>query len=511
MKSVGTTSLVLSAALRPTPMIGALPLALLLSACAVGPDYREPGVTLPPVYQGADWAQAAGKPQLLHWWTRLNDPQLNALIDDAVQGNLDVEAAKARVREARATYRQAGGSLLPALDGKTAAMRSKSSGANAQEAAPATEVSTRFQAGLDASWELDLFGKNRRGMEAAFYGVGAANEQLRLALLTLVGDIATNYVSARGYQARIALAESTARTQRETADLTRRRFQAGAASAVDVANATGQAFATEAQIPSLAASYAEAVHRLGVLTGQAPGSLTDKLKRRQPIPVPKWPMPVGIPADTLLMRPDVKSAERQLAQATAKIGQAEAAKYPTISLTGSIATTGLNVGDLAKGSSIGWSFGPSISVPLFKGGQLQAAVDASEAQRDQYLAAYRKAVLTSLEDVENALVGMSQESLRYRKLAASVEAYRQAATLSRKLYEGGSSDFLTILDSQRSLYGAQDALVQSKIALATNYVALNKALGGGWDGALDASNPKVADGATPGHAGTVGIQKQQAK
>lgn len=469
------------------------PLALALGACAVGPDYMVPSLTLPKAYSEADSTQAAAKPLLSHWWARLDDPTLNALISEAVQGNLDVATAKARVREARATYRQSEGSLLPSLGGTSSATRRRTAAVTAGGSNTPAQTSTQYQAGFDASWEIDLFGKNQRGAEAAFYGIEAADEQLRLALLTLVGDIATNYVSARGFQARVALAQDTAKAQRDTAELTRTRFEAGAASAVDLANATGQARTTEAAIPSLTVSYAEAVHRLSVLTGRAPGDLTDRMKRRRPIPLPKLPMPVGIPADILLSRPDVRSAERQLAQATARIGQAEAAKYPTISLTGNVATSGLNVGDLAKSSSIGWSFGPSLTVPLFRGGQLQAAVEVAQAQRDQNFMAYRAAVLRSLEEVENALVALAQERLRYGKLVASAEAYRQAATLSRKLYESGSVDFLTVLDAERSLYSAEDSLVQSRITLANSYVALNKALGGGWDGGVDASTPEIVD------------------
>jgi multidrug efflux system outer membrane protein len=204
-------------------------------------------------------------------------------------------------------------------------------------------------------------------------------------------------------------------------------------------------------------------------------------------------MAAGIPADVLVSRPDVRQAERQLAQATARIGQAEAAGYPTLSLTGNIATTGMRIGDLARNSTIGWSFGPTLNVPLLNGGQLRAAVQVEQARRDQNLLAYQGAVLKALEEVENALVAIAQERVRYGKLAKSVESYGQAARLSRSLYQSGGADFLTVLDAERSLYSAEDALLQSRIALATHYIALNKALGGGWDGKVDASRPKVAD------------------
>lgn len=472
-----------------------LPFVLVLGACAVGPDYMKPAIAVPARWSSNERHQPIGKPNLAHWWTRLNDPVLSALIEEAVEGNLDVATAKARVREARATYRESVGSLYPTLGGKSSAARQRTTtgrpASGAENAGP--QINTQYQAGFDASWEVDLFGKNQRGAEAAGYGVEAADEQLRLALLTLVGDVASNYVTARGFQARIALAQSTANAQRETTELTRTRLEVGTTSGLDLARATGLTRTTEAAIPSLEVSYAEAVHRLSVLTGRAPGDLTDRMKRRAPIPRPKLPMPVGIPADILLTRPDVRQAERLLAQATARIGRAEASRYPAISLTGNIATTGLKVGDLAKDSSIGWSFGPTLNIPLFNGGRLQAAVEIEQAQRDRNFIGYRSAVLKALEEVENALIALAQERVRYGKLAASVEAYRQAATLSRALYRSGSTDFLSVLDAERSLYTAEDALVQSRITLSNSFIALNKALGGGWDGFVDASKPEVVD------------------
>jgi outer membrane protein TolC len=203
-----------------------------------------------------------------------------------------------------------------------------------------------------------------------------------------------------------------------------------------------------------------------------------------------------VPADILLARPDVRMAERQYAQATAKIGQAEAARYPGVSLTGDIATSGLRIGDLGRSSSIGWSFGPALTVPVFNAGQLAAAVEVAQAQRDRYFIAYRASVLTALEDVENAIVALAQERIRNGRLASSVERYREAATLSRSLYEAGSASFLDLLTAERSLYSAEESLIQSRVSIAASYIALNKALGGGWNGHVDASTPEVADART---------------
>lgn len=461
-----------------------------LGGCVVvGPDFEKPTVSLPMKWGNGAAVKPSKPPELSQWWQRLGDPVLDELIDEAVAGNLDVATAKARIREARASYRQAVGGLLPSANGSGAGTRSKSGG----------DISSQFQAGLDASWELDLFGGNKRAVEAARYGMDAAEEDLRATLLTMIGDVASNYVTARGYQARITLARRTAASQRETAAITRNKFEAGGATAADAATADGQASSTEAGIPSLEAAYAETVHRLSVLTGRAPGALVERMKKPKPVPAPRLPIPTGIPADVLTARPDVRLAEAQYASATAKIGQAEAARYPSASLTGNIATSGAKLGDLGKSSSISWVFGPTLTVPIFNGGQLKAAVEAAEAQRDQSFLAYQAAVLTALEDVENAIVALSQERIRSGKLASAARSYGEANTVARALFQAGSSSFLDVLTAERSLYSASDALIESRVSIATDYIALNKALGGGWSGAIDSSKPVIVDKRTGPH------------
>lgn len=473
---------------------------LWLSACVVGPDYRQPTAPLPARWAGGSPDAATKPPELSQWWLRLGDPTLNGFIEAAVADNLDVAAAKAKIRQARATYRQAGGALFPALDASGSAMRSKTgSTSSASSVSTTSRTQDQIQAGFDASWELDLFGANRRSLEAARYGMDAAQEELRSTLLTLIGDVAANYVEVRGYQTRIDLAERSAASQRQTAALTQAKFDAGGASAVDLANATGLANNTEAQIQTLQSAQAQALHRLGVLLGREPAALAKTMAQSAPIPTPPATMPLGVPADTLLSRPDVRLAERQLAQSTAAIGVAQAARYPSVSLTGSLATSGAQAGDLAKHSSVSWSFGPSVNLPLFNAGKLQAGVDIAQAQRDQYHAAFRASLLTALEDVENAIVALSTERARAQRLTVSAKAYGEAAALSRRLYQSGSTSFLEVLDAERSRYSAEDALATSQVAIATDYIALNKALGGGWNGVIDAARPEVVDTRTAPH------------
>ncbi|MGD0761930.1 MAG: efflux transporter outer membrane subunit [Roseiarcus sp.] len=480
----------------------ALLLAALQAGCAVGPDYAAPKFALPSSWTNAPAAADAKSTEaaLDAWWRAFADPTLSALMDEAVAGNADVASAKAKIREARATRREAAAALAPSLTGSASASAlggAQTSGAvttsTTTAATSSTGLSSPFQAGFDASWELDLFGGKSRDHEATVYGEQATEDDLRATLLTLVGDVGAYYAEARGYQARIALAHGAVASQRRTADLTRVKFEAGSASAADAAKADAQAASTAADIPTDEAAYAEAVHRLSVLTGRAPGALIDRLKAAGPIPAPRNALPAGVPADILRRRPDVRAAERRLAQATAKIGAAQAALYPDLSLSGSLSTAAARPGDLLRASSVSWSYGPSVSLPIFDGGKLTAERDAAEAQRDEYLAAWRSSVLTALEDVENALVSLAKERSRARELTKAVAGYGKAAELSRAQYEAGKSSFLDVLDAERSLYSAKDSLIQSRVAIAKDYVALAKALGGGWNRAVDADAPEIVD------------------
>ncbi len=468
-----------------------------LTSCVVGPDYRTPDLAMPSRWGSKAATKPSKTPQLSQWWKQLKDPILDALIEEAIASNLDVATAKAKIREARATYREQKGALLPSVEGAASGKRTRTS-ATSGGTTDAT-FSTLYNGGFDASWELDLFGGNKRAVEAAKYGVDAADEQLRDTILTLIGDVASYYVQAREYQALRDLAKRSAVSQRKSAALTHVEYLAGSATAVDTAKADALASSTESDIPTYEISYMQAVHRLSVLLGKPPATLEERLKSSGPIPSPRMNVSTGIPADILTSRPDVRLAERQLAQYTAKIGQAEANRYPSISLTGDISSSATSIGDLAKKSSIGWTFGPSLTVPIFQGGQLKAAVDVAKAQRDQYFIAYQSAVLSAMEDVENAIVSLTQERLKYAKIVSSSNSYRTASDLARTLNKAGVSSFLDVLDAERSLYSAEESVIQSRASIATDYISLNKALGGGWDGQVDASKPAVVDTKTGPH------------
>ncbi|OEC94057.1 efflux transporter outer membrane subunit (plasmid) [Rhizobium sp. AB2/73] len=470
-----------------------------LTGCVVGPDYKTPALAVPTHWGSKATSKPPQTPQLSQWWKQLRDPTLDALVEEAVAGNLDVATAKAKIREARATYREQRGALFPTVEGTASATRNRTA---ASDGTPAS-VYNEYEPGFDASWELDLFGGNKRAAEAAKYGVDAAEEDLRDTLVTLVGDVASYYVQAREYQALRDLAHRTGVSQRRTAELTQAEFGAGTATAIDAAKAAGEAASTEADIPTYETSYAQAVHKLAVLLGKPPAALDERLKTGGAIPRPKLDVSAGIPADILLSRPDVRGAERQLAQYTAKIGQAEADRYPSVSLTGSISSSATSISDLGKKSTIGWSFGPSLTVPIFQGGQLKAAVDVAKAQRDQYYIAYQSAVLTAMQDVEDGIVSLTQERLKNAKLITSAASYRKAADLSHELNKAGAVDYLNVLDADRSLYSAESSLIQSTANIASNYISLNKALGGGWDGQVDVSTPVVVDADTGPHLAKV--------
>ncbi|WP_455479311.1 efflux transporter outer membrane subunit [Bartonella sp. B23] len=462
----------------------------ILSGCMVGPNYQKTSFRVPAVW-GEKSAQIVGQPvALAGWWRHLNDPVLDALMDYAVSGNNNVAVAKARVREARAGLGQAVGTLLPDVSNSISGTRSRSGQSDA--------LLNQYHSGFDASWELDFFGGHKRAVEAARYGLDAAVEDMRATMVTLLGDVATNYVQMRGWQQKLLIVRQIAVSQRKTYELMRARLTAGDISELDVSNAQAQMANTEADISQMEANLAMSIHRLSVLTGCVPTALKDLLQKNAKhakIPQPRWPIPAGIPADILLTRPDLRRAERQYAQATARIGQREADRYPSLTLTGNISTAATAIDQLWKNSTIGWSFGPGLRFPFFNGGQVEASIVVARAQRDQAFIAYRAAVLGALEDVENALVRLTKEHQRLEKLIVANKAFLHSLKLSRSLFENGNTSFLELLNADRSYYSAQMALKDSRVSLVTQYIALMKALGGGWDGVVDVSRPEVVDGA----------------
>lgn len=454
-----------------------LVLILVASGCAVGPDYERPAIPAP-----AAWNESldASPADLSRWWTLFNDPVLDRLVERAVRANLDLRIAEARVREARAQVGVVQGALLPQVAAGGSVTRGRVS-PNGVQFPLGDPYQTRYSAGFDAAWEIDVFGGTRRAVEQASADLEAWNESRRAVLVTLLGDVAGNYVGLRGNQLLQSVLRRNVESARGTLEITRARLQAGVATTLDVARAEAQMASVEAALPQVDASIRQSVHRLGVLLGAAPATLFGELGAEAPIPAAPARIVAGLPSELLLRRPDVRVAERRLAAATAAIGVATAELYPKFSLTGSFGLDSLSSADFFKGASRAWTLGPSVRWPIFSGGRIRAQIAVEDARTEQALASYERSVLLALEDVENALVSYLREGDRRRSLEAATAANVTAVELADDLYKKGLTSFIDVLDARRALYTAQAELARSQADVMLDLVALYKALGGGWE------------------------------
>ncbi|MDX2017861.1 MAG: efflux transporter outer membrane subunit [Planctomycetota bacterium] len=466
---------------------------LSLLGCTVGPDYAQPTFSTPASFAGLDERPATGEggsfravaapADVASWWSKLNDTTLNAFVQRGLERNLDVLTAASRVREARAALGIAEAGDFPTLDVSAGYTRSRSSGrTNGAEFNPgSSEDQSLWQYGFDTSWEIDFFGRVRREKEAAIADLASSEEARRAILVTLVSDIAQNYVQFRGFQARIDVANRNINAQRETLELTSTRAKAGLANELDVARARAQLENRRAILPSLESQLRAAAYRLSVLLVEEPAKVLAELSSPAAIPTGPSEIPVGLPSDLLSRRPDVRQAERALAAATARIGVAEADLYPRFSITGNFGFAASDFSEAFDMKARSWSIGPSVRWNIFDGGRIRSNIKVQNERAEQAALAYRKAVLGSIEEVENALSAFTQEQSRLLALRAAADASRKAAELALERNKGGLVAFLDVLEAQRTLFDAQDALTQSEQAVATNLVRLYKALGGGWD------------------------------
>ena len=459
-----------------------VPLALALAGCAVGPNYRPPAVTTPSAWSQHDQLGVTSAiADLSTWWRGFGDPMLDALIDRALARNLDLKIAVANVREARALRGAAAADRAPTVNASGLYSRVRDT-EHVRPLPPAFDPEYHlFQVGLDASWELDIWGRVRRSVEAADATIEAAEANRRDVLVIVLAEVARNLVEVRTAQQRLLIAESNIQAQQEVVDLTRVRLEAGLGTEVEVAQARTLLATTQAQIPVLQAARDQAIHRLAVLVGDTPASLLEELRRVDRIPAAPPSVPVGLPSDLLRRRPDIRRAERELAAATARIGVATADLFPRFSLTGSLGVAATDVANVFTGASRFSSIGPQMVWPIFAGGRIRSSIRVQEARQEAAIARYEQTVLGALEDTENALVAYGEEHTRQQRLVEAVDASQLALTLSRELYLRGLADFLSVLDNQRSLYAAQDQRVQSERTLIVSLVALYKALGGGWE------------------------------
>jgi outer membrane protein, multidrug efflux system len=470
--------------MRPTIILVSIAVAV-LSGCAVGPDYHSPRTSAPARWTSSvNGGETNGPVDLARWWQNFNDTNLDAFMLTAAQSNLTLKIAEARVREARAQKSVVSAGLWPSLSGGGSYTRNHY-GANTFP--PLGDFGgipldyNLYDANFDAAWELDVFGGTRRAVEAANAQIGAAEYSQRDVLVSLLAEVARDYISARAYQQRLAIARDNIRVEQDVLDLTSNRFEHGLASDLDVEQAEALLDTTEAQVPSLQTGFDESVYQLSVLLGQPPGTLMDAMSAKRGIPITPPLVPVGLPSDLLLRRPDVQKTERDLAAATAQIGVAKADLYPKFSLTGIAGVQSTSAGTWFNYASKYWSAGPTVQWELFEAGSIVANIHVQNARQEEALDQYQQTMLTALQDTESALTAYAREQVRRESLSRSVEANKQALDLAQQLYKNGLADFLRVLDSETSLYTSQDALVQSDQTVSLDLVQLYKALGGGWE------------------------------
>ncbi|MBB5349278.1 efflux transporter outer membrane subunit [Desulfoprunum benzoelyticum] len=451
---------------------------LLLVACApVGPEYRPPAANLPDNWSdGRRPATSAALHHSRRWWGMFADPILNGLVDRAIAANHDLRIATSRITAARARLRQTTAATAPSLDAGAGATHSRRSG-NAGSDGGSRDL---FEAGFDAAWELDLFGGRRRSIEAATATLAASEENRRDILVSLEAEVARTYFELRGSERLLATARNTLAAQEKTLAVVTGRRQLGLASDLDSAQAQTQKSLVAAQIPTLEQKITAGRNQLALLLDLQPAEMARRLAGAAPAFTLPSNLPPGLPSDLLRRRPDIRQAERLVAAATAEVGVATADLFPRFSLSGLIGLQSSSLSDLVSSGSRYWSIGPSLSLPVFNRGRLQAAVTITKAELEETEATYEKIVLAALLETENALVGYSREQETRARLAAAVETGSQALTFNEGLYAAGLADLTDVLASRRTLYAAQEQLIISDQRLAANVIALYKALGGGW-------------------------------
>jgi NodT family efflux transporter outer membrane factor (OMF) lipoprotein len=477
---------------------GLLPgIALLLAGCTVGPDYEAPDYSVPDEWRAAVIEELEDEDAPLQmWWTELQDTVLTDLIRRAELANLNLQAAVSRVAEARARRGIAKGGFYPDIflggaysyqklseQGLQGALGGGGDGAGEGDGDAESPLADPFSSwvfGLDLTWELDLFGRVRRTVESATASLQASVEDYRDVLVTLYAETASAYVDVRTFQQRLSFARQNVQAQEESLELTRDRYLAGLTSVLDVAQAEQNLATTRSLIPTLEIGLEASLNRLAVLLAQTPGSLHEELGIARPIPEPTEAVAVGIPADLVRRRPDIRRAERELAAQTARIGVATADLYPSFSIGGSVGMEALDLTDLGSAGTGFFSIFPSFNWPIFSAGKIRNRVRVEEARTEQALVFYEQTVLVALAEVQDAIVAYAQETFRRDRLFEAVDASQRAVDLVRTQYLSGLTNFQNVLDTQRSLFNQQDLLADSEGLVVQNLILLNRSLGGGW-------------------------------
>jgi NodT family efflux transporter outer membrane factor (OMF) lipoprotein len=473
----------------------ALGVAVFLSGCAVGPNYLPPRIRLPinfgVSHQLGTVETGAAVENITRWWRTLNDPELNTFVERAILANPDIEIALARVQQAREQEFVIAGLALP--QGAGAAGAARGSGTDSLKGRIPQSLETGINTtgfreitrvvGFDAGWELDLFGKYRRELEAARYDTAAAIEARNAVLLTVMADVARNYVELRGLQARVKVAHENIAVAQKTVDLVKTRFDRGLTNELDVTLAKRELATLQAQLPPLIAAISDAEGRIALLLGTYSGEVSGELDRPRDIPHSSARLRPGQPVDLLRRRPDIRQAERELASATALVGASIADLFPRVLLTAGVgAQGGLSAGgNTRQFHGPIWSAGPGAYWPLLDFGQLDALIDVQEFRAYELLVSYRKTVLAAVEDVDTAINRYRAALQQLHSLEDALAESQRAVDLAKDRYERGLTDFLNVLDAQREEYGLEDQVATAKQTAAVQFVALYKALGGGWE------------------------------
>lgn len=455
-------------------------LVLSLTACApVGPNYNAPQMNILDRWFATEPStQISQEPVDLEWWSVFGDPLLEGFIRQAAKNNKDIDIALANLSRARALRGQERSALFPQVDAQAGASRTKSSDATTSNGNG--EIRNLYDAGFDASWEIDIFGGNRRAIEAADARLESARADYHSVMLSTLSEVARNYYEARGLQKRIALTEENTNLFRQTSNLINERLKAGEASEFDLSRARGQYQLTHARLPNLKADLYATVFNLSVLLGQPPEALLETMQVAEPLPTPPDMVPVGLRSDILRRRPDVRMAERELAAATADIGVETSNLFPKFFLTGSAGTQARTFGDLVSANGFNWGLGSLIQWPVFQAGAIRTQIDVEKAESHAALASYEKTVLEALADTETALIRYMQELETRSRLQDAVHSRRKSVRLARQLLDAGEEDYLAVLDAERELTTSEDDLVISETQSITKLIALYTALGGGW-------------------------------
>lgn len=473
----------------PTTLYAAIISMLMAGCAAVGPDYSKPVMPVPNSWHTKlQDGLSAGQPlRLAHWWTVFHDPVLSNLIKRAAARNLDLKKARVRLLEARARQTMSRGPLFPALN---------TSGSVTKNRAHNRETNL-YNAGFDAVWELDIFGGVRRSVEAATADLQADREDLRDILVSLLAEVCRNYIDVRTYQVRLTLTAENIKTQQKSLQLVRSRYESGLVTDLDIQQATYSLENSRAQVPALRTGLNVAQNRLALLLDLPPGALDKQLRQREPIPSAPPRVAVGIPADLIRRRPDIRRAERRLAAQSARVGVAAAALYPALKLHGSISFEALTFNNLFDSINRTSGFGPAVSWPIFDAGQIRANIKARSAVREQYFIQYESTVLTALNEVENALTAYTNEQNQARHLKLSAAAAEKSLKLARIRYTSGLTNFTAVLNAQESLLAIQDQTARSAGTLSADLVRIYKALGGGWTSQTATHSPAARHKESP--------------